>query len=192
MEGELEQRRTRDVIKIVLFGPESTGKTTLAQMLAQHYETAWVPEYMREYLQQKWNEEQKICQPHDLIPIAEGQMSLENQKAAEANDLLFCDTNLLELVVYSKAYYNEFVDPSLLKHALKAQYDLYFLTYIDVPWVEDDLRDRPRQRDLMYASFKKILDENDLPYRVLQGNLQQRFELAVKIIDELKNKEIEL
>lgn len=192
MEEELEQRRSCNLLKIVLFGPESTGKTTLAQMLARHYETEWVPEFMRDYLQRKWNEEQKICEPHDLMPIAKGQMLLENKKAAEADSLLFCDTNLLELVVYSKAYYNEFVDPSLLKHALKAQYDLYFLTYIDVPWVEDDLRDRPLQRDLMFARFKKTLDENDLPYRVLRGNLQQRFQTAVKIIDQLKNKEIEL
>ena len=114
-------------------------------------------------------------------------MAMENKMAVEAKNLLFCDTNLLELVVYSRAYYDEFVDPALLKHALKAQYDLYFLTYIDVPWVEDDLRDRPLQRDLMFARFKNTLDQNDLPYRVLQGNLQQRFETAVEIIEELKN-----
>ncbi|WP_029037332.1 AAA family ATPase [Salinimicrobium xinjiangense] len=192
MEEELEQRRSRDLLKIVLFGPESTGKTTLARMLAKHYETRWVPEYMREYLQLKWDEERKACEPHDLMHIAKGQMSLENKEAAVANELLFCDTNLLELVVYSKAYYNEFVEPLLLKHALKAQYDLYFLTYIDVPWVEDDLRDRPLQRDMMFARFKNTLDENDLPYRVLRGNLQQRFQAAIRIIDELKNKQIEL
>ena len=187
MEGELEQRGPRDLIKIVLFGPESTGKTTLAQMLARHYNTRWVPEYMREYLQQKWDEHQTVCEPHDLLPIAKGQMAMENKMAAEAKNLLFCDTNLLELVVYSRAYYDEYVNSTLLKHALKAQYDLYFLTYIDVPWVEDDLRDRPLQRDLMFARFKNTLDQNDLPYRVLQGNLQQRFATAVEIIEELKN-----
>ncbi len=105
---------------------------------------------------------------------------------------LFCDTNLLELVVYSRAYYDENVEPALLKHALKAQYDLYFLTYIDVPWVEDDLRDRPKDRDQMYARFKKALDENNLPYHVLRGDLEQRLETAVKIIDQLKNHNIEL
>ena len=191
MEAKLEQRGTRDLLKIVLFGPESTGKTTLAQMLANHYGTLWVPEYMREYLQKKWDEEQKTCAPHDLLPIARGQMILENRLAAEANELLFCDTNLLELVVYSRAYYDEFVDPALLKPALKAQYDLYFLTYIDVPWEQDDLRDRPLDRDDMYARFKTTLEENDMPYRVLQGNLQQRFETAVKIIEELKNQKVE-
>ena len=186
MEEELEQRRSRDVIKIVLFGPESTGKTTLAQMLAKHYNTQWVPEYMREYLQKKWDEQQEACEPHDLLPIARGQMAIENLKEAKASKYLFCDTNLLELVVYSRAYYNEFVDQVLLKHALKAQYDLYFLTYIDVPWVEDDLRDRPEDRDEMFARFKKALDDNHLPYRILEGDLQQRLEMAVKIIDQLK------
>ncbi len=192
MEEELEQRRTRGVIKIVLFGPESTGKTTLAQQLASHYGTSWVPEYMREYLQKKWDEQQESCEPHDLLPIAKGQMLLENEAAARASDLLFCDTNLLELVTYSRAYYEETVDPSLLKHALKAQYDLYFLTYIDVPWVQDDLRDRPKDREEMFARFKRTLDENNLPYHTLQGDLQERFETAVKIIDQLKNQKIEL
>jgi NadR type nicotinamide-nucleotide adenylyltransferase len=189
MEEKLEQRRTRGLLKIVLFGPESTGKTTLAQMLAAHYNTGWVPEYMREYLQIKWDEEQKACEPHDLLPIAKGQMALENEAATTHQELLFCDTNLLELVVYSRAYYDETVEPALLKHALKAQYDLYFLTYIDVPWVEDDLRDRPKDRDQMFARFKKALDEHDLPYRILEGDLQQRFETAVKIIDQLKKPE---
>ena len=191
MEEELEQRRTRGVIKIVLFGPESTGKTTLAQQLASHYGTFWVPEYMREYLQRKWDKQQLTCEPEDLLPIAKGQMLLENEAAAKANDLLFCDTNLLELVVYSRAYYDETVDPSLLKHALKAQYDLYFLTYIDVPWVQDDLRDRPKDREEMFARFKRALDENELPYHILQGDLQERFQTAVKIIDQLKTQQIE-
>ena len=189
MEEKLEQRRTRGLVKIVLFGPESTGKTTLAQLLANHYNTGWVPEYMREYLQKKWDEQQENCEPHDLLPIARGQMALENEAATTHEELLFCDTNLLELVVYSRAYYDETVEPALLKHALKAQYDLYFLTYIDVPWVEDDLRDRPKDRDQMFARFKKALDEHDLPYRILEGDLQQRFETAVKIIDQLKKPE---
>jgi NadR type nicotinamide-nucleotide adenylyltransferase len=192
MEEEFEQRRTRGVLKIVLFGPESTGKTTLAQQLASHYGSSWVPEYMREYLQMKWDEQQKTCEPHDLLPIAKGQMLLENRAAATADELLFCDTNLLELVVYSRAYYNENVDEVLLKHALKAKYDLYFLTYIDVPWVQDDLRDRPKDRDQMFARFRRALEENNLPYHILQGNLHERFETAVKIIDQLKTQKIEL
>ena len=102
MEEKLKQKPA-NVIKVVLFGPESTGKTTLAQELADHYKTEWVPEYAREYLQVKWDKEQKTCEPQDLIPIAEGQIRLENYLTKKANKLLICDTDLLETKVYSEA-----------------------------------------------------------------------------------------
>ena len=192
MEKQLEQRSC-DLLKIVLFGPESTGKTTLAQKLAAHFNTRWVPEFSRNYLQQKWEQQQKICEPGDILPIAKGQMQLENAAAEQAQKVLFCDTNLLETVVYSQAYYEGNCDPLLLKHALKAHYDLYFLTYIDVPWVEDDLRDRPHQRELMFAKFKSSLDRYNKPYQILKGNHEERFEMAVKTIEELlKRKEVGL
>ena len=81
--------------KVVLFGPESTGKTTLAKQLAAHFKSDWVPEYAREYLQQKWDETKEICTKEDLPVIAAGQMALENQKASTTDTILFCDTDLL-------------------------------------------------------------------------------------------------
>ena len=105
MEEKLKQEPT-DLIKVVLFGPESTGKTTLAKELATYYKTNWVPEYAREYLQNKWDNEQKTCEFHDLLPIAVGQMNLENKLSLTANKILFCDTDLLETKVYSETYYN--------------------------------------------------------------------------------------
>lgn len=191
MEKELEQQPA-DCLKIVLFGPESTGKTTLSKMLASHFNTQWVPEFSRDYLQQKWDEKMEICSREDILPIAAGQMHLENQKAKVANRVLFCDTNLLETVVYSRAYFERYCHPSLLKHALKAHYDLYFLTYIDVPWEEDDLRDRPHQREQMFAEFKKTLDEHNKPYHILRGSVEERFKTAVKLVEELiKEKNVE-
>lgn len=184
MEKELNQRAC-DIIKVVFYGPESTGKTTLAKKLAAHFETQWVPEFSRDYLQAKWDQEQKVCSMDDIMQIAKGQMALENELAKKANQVLFCDTNLLETVVYSKAYFDDYCEPSLLKHALKAHYDLYFLTYIDVPWVEDDLRDRPHQRESMFAKFKEPLDFYEKPYVILKGNLEERFHTAVKKIEEL-------
>ncbi|WP_424492485.1 AAA family ATPase [Salinimicrobium sp. GXAS 041] len=192
MEKQLEQSRT-NCLKIVLYGPESTGKTTLAKKLAAHYNTQWVPEFSRDYLQEKWDREREICDMGDILPIAAGQMQLENALLEKSNKVLFCDTNLLETVVYSQAYFNGFCDPLLLKQALKAHYDLYFLTYIDVPWVEDDLRDKPQEREEMFRRFKQTLDVYEKPYQILRGNLQERFEEAVKKIDELlKKKEVEL
>ncbi|MGB5321759.1 AAA family ATPase, partial [Lutimonas sp.] len=71
MEKALEQLPV-NLVKIVLFGPESTGKTTMSELLAKHYNTVWVAEYAREYLQDKWNNERKTCEDADLIPIAKG------------------------------------------------------------------------------------------------------------------------
>lgn len=184
MEEKLRQKPSA-CFKVVLFGPESTGKTTMAKKLASHFNTEWVAEYMREYLQEKWDSKKEICQPDDLLKIAEGQIRMENHKAKLANKVLFCDTDLLELSVYSKAYYNDYCEPSILKHALNNWYDLYFLTNIDVPWVPDDLRDKPNDRVEMFEKFKSSLQANDRPFIELKGNENERFETAVSAINEL-------
>ena len=124
MEKELKQQHS-DCIRVVLFGPESTGKTTLSKALARYYNSVWVPEYAREYLQDKWNNERKTCEPSDLLPIALGQMHLENELCQKTNTVLICDTNLLETKVYSEAYYSGSCDPLLEKFAIKNEYDLY-------------------------------------------------------------------
>ena len=183
MENTLKQQPA-NCIKIVLFGPESTGKTTLSKMLAKHYKTVWVPEYARTYLQNKWDNEGKICEPDDLLPIAIGQMQLENQLAQNANRLLICDTDLLETKVYSETYYNGFCPPLLKKYALKNTYDLYFLTYIDVPWEADDLRDKPHEREAMFKAFQNELITQKLPYVLLKGDKTERFNTAINHINK--------
>jgi nicotinamide riboside kinase len=184
MEEKFKQEPT-DIIKIVLFGPESTGKTTLSEQLARHYNTVWVPEYAREYLQNKWNEERKTCEPKDLLPIAEGQMRLENKLSKKASKVLICDTDLLETKVYSEAYYVGHCDPILEKYAVQNTYDLYLLTNIDVPWVGDDLRDKPNERQRMFEQFKENLDKYDRNYITLEGNKKTRLKTAVDHIDRL-------
>ncbi|MBT8271106.1 MAG: ATP-binding protein [Flavobacteriaceae bacterium] len=186
MEEKLKQQ-SANCLKVVIFGPESTGKTTLAQQLAEHYETLWVPEYAREYLQDKWDREQKTCEPVDLLPIAIGQMKLENEYARQCNTVLICDTDLLETKVYSEAYYVGSCDPELAKYALSNTYDLYLLTYIDTPWIPDDLRDKPNERHDMFGAFEKALKENDRPFVLLKGNKKERLELAIYHIDKLLN-----
>ncbi len=187
MEEQFKQAPS-SLIKVVLFGPESTGKTTLSEQLARHYNTVWAPEYAREYLQDKWNEERKTCEPEDLLPIAAGQMAIENKLAAKATDLLICDTDLLETKVYSEAYYIGHCDPVLEKYALENTYDLYFLTYIDVPWEADDLRDKPGEREEMFQYFKNTLDKYKRPYVLLKGDKKTRLATAVAHIDALLSK----
>ncbi len=186
MEEKLKQQPS-NLIKIVLFGPESTGKTTLAKQLAKHYHTHWVPEYAREYLQKKWDDEGKICELEDLLPIAKGQMALENQLAKQANKILICDTDLLVTKVYSEAYFDGFCDPLLEKYALQNTYDLYFLTGIDVPWVPDDLRDRPDDRVKMLNLFKTALEKYQRTFVILEGNQEKRLNTAITETDKLMN-----
>ncbi|NRR90017.1 ATP-binding protein [Winogradskyella undariae] len=188
MEKKLRQEPS-DCVKIVLFGPESTGKTTISRQLARHYNSIWVPEYAREYLQDKWNDERKTCEPKDLLPIAIGQIKLENELSKKTNSVLICDTDLLETKVYSEAYYQGSCDPILDKYAKNNIYDLYFLTYIDTPWEADDLRDKPDERERMFKAFESALKNHNKPYVLLKGNEKERLQLAVKHIDELiKNK----
>ena len=186
MEEKLRQQPS-DCIRVVLFGPESTGKTTLSRDLAKHYNTEWVPEYARDYLQKKWDDEQAICGYEDLLPIAEGQMKLENEAAQKANRVLICDTDILETQVYSRAYFNGICDETLEKISLENNYDMYFLTYIDVPWEADDLRDKPTEREEMFQLFKEALEKNDRPYILLKGDKEARFQKATKAIDQLLN-----
>ena len=173
MEKDLRQEDI-NLVKIVLFGPESTGKTTLSIQLAKHYNTVWVQEYARPYLQKVWNQERRTCEPKDILPIAFGQIALENRLAKRADKVLICDTDLLETKVYSSAYYGGFVDPILEKAATENTYNLYLLTYIDTPWEEDDLRDRPEQRMEMFEAFQKALDQHHRPYLLLKGDKESR------------------
>ena len=184
MEKKLQQKPI-NLVKVVLFGPESSGKTTLSRHLARYYNTVWAPEFAREYLQKKWNNERKTCEKEDLIPIAIGQMKLENKLAKRADKVLICDTDLLETKVYSEEFYGGFVDEKLNKAANENHYDLYLLTYIDTPWEEDDLRDRPEQRLEMFNAFEKSLKDNNRPYILLKGDKETRLKTATKAIDKL-------
>lgn len=190
MEEKLKQEPSK-LIKVVLFGPESTGKTTLAKQLAEYYNTKWVPEYAREYLQNKWDREQKTCEPHDLLPIAEGQIRLENLLSKQGNKILFCDTDLLETKVYAEAYYIGNCDPLLEKYALQNSYDLYLLTSIDTPWVADDLRDKPDEREEMFQYFKQTLEKYHKNFITLNGDKHRRLKTAIAHIEKLKKNMID-
>ncbi|MGO4904662.1 DUF4301 family protein [Flavobacterium sp. W20_MBD1_R3] len=186
MEENLKQHSNgaAKIIKIALFGPESTGKTTLSKQLAAYYKTEWVPEFARDYLQEKWDASQQICTVDDMLPIAYGQVKLENERTLVANKYLFCDTNLMVTKVFSEVYYN-YCDPILDEAAREHEYDLFFLTDIDVPWEKDDLRDKADGRKSVFAVFKQSLIDNNKPFITISGDKDLRLKKAITIVDDL-------
>jgi nicotinamide riboside kinase len=182
---QLQQSGSTKIIKIALFGPESTGKTTLAKQLAEHFNTIWTPEFARDYLQEKWDRTGAICDINDMLPIAYGQTKLENNSLSIANKFLFCDTNLMVTKVFSEVYY-DFCDPLLDKAACEHEYDLIFLTDIDVPWEKDDLRDKPEGRKSVFTVFKQTLIDNNREFITLSGDKDLRFNTAISIINNFE------
>lgn len=184
------QSTSKNLLKVVFFGPESTGKTTLSLDLAKQFNTSWAPEYMRTYLQKKWDQHKEVCQIDDLIPIAEGQLQNEALAEKNAKNVVFYDTNLLQLKVYSEVYYNGFCPEKIKTGAQKNEYDLYFLLYIDIPWEADDLRDKPDDREHMFRIFEEELKQQNINYKVLKGNYVRRLKEAKDVVENLLENEI--
>ncbi|BAO54685.1 AAA family ATPase [Nonlabens marinus] len=173
-----------DGLRIVLYGPESTGKSTLANQLAAHYQEPQVSEFARVYLQEKMDRTGTVCSFGDIVPIAIGQRESENKAATQAGRLLFCDTDILETYVYSTIYFNR--APQELVRSLKASsYDLYLLMDIDTKWTPDDLRDRPQERKSIFKKFQQTLEEFKQPYKIITELGHQRFLNAIAAIDDL-------
>jgi len=186
MEEKLRQKKS-NCIKVVLFGPESTGKTTLAKQLAQHYSSLWVPEFSRTYAEEKLKQGVLLTK-NDVHPIAIGQMELENSFSEKSKGILFYDTNLLETKVYAEYIYDGYW-PDVLKESIaKNQYDLYFLTDIDIPWEYDSVRSSENDRKNMFDRFKNELDAHKLPYVILSGNKESRLNKAIEHVDLLLKK----
>ena len=180
----LKQHTPKSVINVAILGAESTGKTTLCRDLAAHFGCPWVPEYMRTYLQAKWNKEHLTCTWEDLLPIAQGQIELENKLAAQAaqnsdSSYLFCDTSLFELMVYANWYYGD-CPKALTNAALTHHYDLILLTEVDIPWVADDLRDSPHQRDEISAYFESQLTRHQKPFHRIGGDRDERVQQVLE------------
>ncbi len=170
--------------RIVLYGPESTGKSTLAQQLAGHYKTEQVSEFARDFLQDKFDVTGAICDYQDILPIAIGQRLAENRAVSKASDYLFCDTDILETYVYSLIYFKSV--PAELSIALKqSRYHHYLLMDVDTPWTADDLRDKPNDRKELFYTFESALKKFDLPYTIISGLGDQRLHNAVTVINQL-------
>jgi NadR type nicotinamide-nucleotide adenylyltransferase len=166
------------VIRVVLTGSESTGKTTLAAELAQHYVAPLVPEFVRGFAEQRGG----VIEFSDHGPIARGQIALEDEYIARGGDLLVQDTDLLSTVVYCRHYFGR-CPPWIEEAAAARRPDLYLLCEIDVAWVADGVRDRGDRRDEMQALFRDEVHASGVPNIALRGNSASRLAAAVAAID---------
>jgi len=163
--------------KIAIVGPESTGKSTLSKQLAEYYNTSWVPEFAREYLD-KLN---RPYQKHDLLAIAQGQLAHED-KAAANHKLIFCDTNLLVIKIWSDYKYGD-CHPWILEKIKQRYYNLHLLTYIDLPWQEDPQREHPETREQLFDIYKNELVQMGVQFEIIRGEKEERLRKAIEIID---------
>ncbi len=166
------------MIHVVVTGSECTGKTTLAEALAVHYQTACVPEFARRFVAEKG----AAPDFDDVESIARGQMRLADRHKNTARRILIHDTDLLSTVVYSHHYWGDC--PAWIEDALRARAgDLYLLADIDVPWVADgDQRDRGNRRQEMHQLFRAALAARALPFVELRGSHEQRLRIAIAAI----------
>ena len=169
--------------RIVITGPESTGKSTLCQMLAGHFNTVWVPEYAREHLlnygiNYSYN---------DLLTIARRQIAIEDEIAASAKEgLIFVDTDMYVMKVWCEFVYGR-CHQWILDKIAEREYSMYLLCNIDLPWVEDTLREYPdiEPRKKLFHIYKDNLVNQHVPWITVSGNYDERFESAVEAVKRL-------
>lgn len=168
------------VKRVCIFGPESTGKSTLARDLASHFQTVHVPEFARGLLDPK----QGVCEASDIPLIARGQLAAEDALARRANKLLICDTDALTTTIWSDVLFGEC--PTWIRQlAADRRYDLTLLLDVDVPWVDDQQRYLPHARREFFERCERGLKAANRPYVIIRGNWQERFESARQAVQQL-------
>jgi NadR type nicotinamide-nucleotide adenylyltransferase len=167
--------------RVVVTGSECTGKTTLAADLARRFGTVWVPEYAREYLNEKVATTGLPLDESDVEPIARGQVAAEERGATMAKGLLVLDTDLVSTTVYARHYYG--ACPAWIEQAARdRRADLYLLCDIDVAWVANPARDRPHMREHMHALFVGALEALGAPYVTIRGSWDDRRAAAIAAV----------
>jgi NadR type nicotinamide-nucleotide adenylyltransferase len=166
------------MMRISVTGPESTGKSWLAQRLSEHYHTGWVPEYARKYLQE-------INRPYtydDILAIARKQFEEENL-AATKTDLLFCDTDFCVTYIWCNVKYgkcHKWITTKLEQN----NYSLYLLCDIDLPWQYDPLREHPEMRSELFEMYRSLLEEHRFNNRIVSGTGEERLKNAIVLVEE--------
>jgi len=171
--------------KVVVIGPECTGKSTLCEQLARHYNTQWCPEYAREYLLKHGAN----YSYDDLLTIAKGQIALEensSQLTANSSSPLFIDTDMYVMKVWCEFVFGK-CHPWILNQIVVRKYDLYLLCNTDLPWVKDELREYPdlQTRETLYYMYKDLMINQSIPWAEISGNENERLQKAVAATDSL-------
>jgi NadR type nicotinamide-nucleotide adenylyltransferase len=173
--------------KVVVIGPESTGKSSLCAELAEHFSAQWCPEYAREHLTVYG----KAYTYNDLLTIAQKQLALEDRFTNEAlnndQELLFIDTDMYVMKVWCEYVFQK-CHHYILEQITQRQYDLYLLCDTDLPWVQDELREYPADgpRKELFQIYKDLLINQSIPFVIINGNYQERLQEAIEAVEQLQ------
>jgi NadR type nicotinamide-nucleotide adenylyltransferase len=177
------------VRRVVLIGAESTGKTTLAQQLADHFQTSWVPEFGREHWERKvakhtWQAPPPSWDRAEFLEIATEQQRRENQMARVANRVMICDTNAFATGTWFERYLG-CRDPQLDAIGAADKVDLYLVTAPDISFVQDGFRDGESIREWMHHRFLAQLEGCATPMVIISGDYEQRLRTAIAAVTSL-------
>jgi NadR type nicotinamide-nucleotide adenylyltransferase len=169
--------------RIAVVGPESTGKSVLAEKLAAHYGSPWVSEYARTYIEQ-------LSRPYNFDDICEiAHKQIEQEIAFEGNNpapFVFFDTDLIITKVWFAYCYQQV--PSFVEdRLLTGFYDIYLLCEPDLPWEPDPVREHGHDREYFFDWYKKEIEKLEKPYIHINGIGEDRIRQAINKIDNFIN-----
>ncbi len=173
--------RAAFVRRVALIGPESCGKSYLAELLAAHFGTVFVEEYGRTYCEKFGMDLTEL----DFAHIAGGQLFREDEMAEQATGVLFCDTDLIVTQVWSEIYFKGRCQPWIMQADHERRYALFLLLAPDIPWINDGLREYEAQREWMFERLKQELQTRNLPHIVIRGDYEQRTRQAIEAVNNL-------
>ncbi|MBI4846027.1 MAG: AAA family ATPase [Candidatus Omnitrophica bacterium] len=174
--------------KICVLGAESSGTTTITRALAKHYRTVWVPEFGRIYSQGKMLSSQTVdWHTEEFIFIANKQNEMEDHLALLCDKIIFCDTDSFATSLWHERYMG-FMSSEVDKINVGRNYELYLLTDIDIPFIQDGLRDGINIRKKMHKRFKEELERRNKPYVILSGSHNDRLKKAIELCDNILSK----